>query len=136
MLLNQKQACGYLGIMKLENFRDLVKNGEIGFKIVGKSKFYPKEELDRWQSELTYTDYTNEAKRGGRISLSRQKTDIHDIDVLATLPIKSKLNYFASNSSRKQPTTQKGSSQLARLLEYSLKPTFTTTHALKNPEEK
>lgn len=98
MLLNQKQACGYLGIMKLENFRNLVKNGEIGFKIVGKSKFYPKEELDRWQSELTYTDYTNEAKRGGRISPYRPKQGIHDIDALAIHPIKDKLNYTANNN--------------------------------------
>lgn len=98
MLLNQKQACGYLGIMKLENFRNLVKNGEIGFKIVGKSKFYPIEELDRWQSELTYIDYTNEAKRGGRISPYRPKQGIHDIDALATHPIKDKLNYTANNN--------------------------------------
>lgn len=98
MLLNQKQACGYLGIMKLENFRNLVKNGEIGFKIVGKSKFYPTEELDRWQKELTYIDSTNEVKRGGHTSPYRQKQGIHDIDALATLPIRNKLKYFAESN--------------------------------------
>ena len=98
MLLIQKQACGYLGIMKLENFRNLVKNGEIGFKVVGKSKFYPTEELDRWQKELTYIDSTNEAKRGGHTSPYRPKQDIHDIDALATLPIRNKLKYFAENN--------------------------------------
>ena len=98
MLLNAKQACGYLGIMKLENFRNLVKNGEIGFKIVGKSKFYPTEELDRWQRELTYTDFTKEAKRGGRTSPSPRKTDIIGIDALAKQLTGNKLKYFAKNN--------------------------------------
>jgi hypothetical protein len=98
MLLNAKQACGYLGIIKLENFRNLVKSGQIGFKIVGKSKFYPTEELDRWQKELTYIDSTNEAKRGGHTSPYRPKQGIHDIDALATLPIRNKLKYFAESN--------------------------------------
>lgn len=98
MLLNAKQACGYLGIIKLENFRNLVKRGEIGFKIVGKSKFYPTEELDRWQKELTYIDSTKEVKRGGHISPYQRKQGIHDIDALATLPTRNKLKYFAESN--------------------------------------
>lgn len=98
MLLNQKQACGYLGISKLEHFRNLVKNGEIGFKIVGKSKRFPISELDRWQRELTYFDYTKEVKRGGHTFQSRPKTDIRGIDALAIHPIKDKLNYTANNN--------------------------------------
>lgn len=99
MLLNQKQACGYLGI-DAEDFRFHVNNGEIGFKLTGKhkSKRYPKEELDRWQKELTYTDSTNEAKRGGRTSPSQRKTDIIGIDALASRLIKSKLNYSVKNN--------------------------------------
>ena len=97
MLLNAKQACGYLNI-KAEFFRNLVNRGEIGFKLVNKSKRYPVEELDRWQKELTYIDSTNEVKRGGHTSPYRPKTDIRDIDALATLPIKNRLNYIVKNS--------------------------------------
>ena len=97
MLLNQKQACGYLNI-KAEFFRNLVNKGEIGFKLVNKSKRYPKEELDRWQSELTYIDSTNEVKRGGHTSPYRPKTGIRDIDALAILPIRNKLKYTVKNN--------------------------------------
>ena len=102
MLLNKKQACGYLKDgnnkpMKPENFTALVNSGQIGFKTVGKSKRYPIEELDRWLKELTYIRSTNEAKRGGRISQFRRKTDVIGIDALAEQKIKSKLNYFAKN---------------------------------------
>lgn len=103
MLLNAKQACGYLKDiddkpMKAEHFRNLVNTGKIGFLMVGNSKRYPKEELDRWQRELTYIDCTKEVKRGGRTFQSRPKTDIHDIDALATLPTRNKPKYFAGSN--------------------------------------
>lgn len=96
-LLNAKQACGYLKI-KAEHFRQLVNNGEIGFKTVGKSKRYTIEELDRWQRELTYIDSIKEVKRGGRTSPYRPKTDIIGIDALAKRLIKNKLNYIAESN--------------------------------------
>ena len=103
MLLNAKQACGYLKDgnnkpMKSEHFRLLVKNGEIGFKIVGNSKRYPIEELNRWQKELTYTGSIKEVKRGGRTSRYLPKQGIHDIDALATLPTRNKPKYFAGSN--------------------------------------
>lgn len=103
MLLNQKQACGYLKDidnkpMKAEHFRYLVNTGKIGFLMVKSSKRYTKEELDRWQRELTYIDSTNEVKRGGRTSRYLPKQGIHDIDALATLPTRNKLKYFAESN--------------------------------------
>ena len=92
MLLNAKQACGYLNI-KAEFFRNLVNRGEIGFKWVNKSKRYPVEELDRWQKELTYIDSTNEVKRGGHTSPYQRKQGIIGIDALDSQLIKKKLNY-------------------------------------------
>ena len=103
MLLNAKQACGYLKDiddkpMKAEHFRNLVNTGKIGFLIVGNSKRYPKEELDRWQRELTYIGCTKEVKRGGRTSQFRPKTDIIGLDAQLSQMIKGKLNYTAQKS--------------------------------------
>lgn len=93
MLLNAKQACGYLGI-KAEFFRNLVNRGEIGFKWVNKSKRYPTEELDRWQKELTYIGSTKEVKRGGHTSPYPQNKEIIGLDALLIQTIKSKQNYI------------------------------------------
>lgn len=111
MLLNAKQACGYLKDiddkpMKAEHFRNLVNTGKIGFLMVGNSKRYPKEELDRWQRELTYIDCTKEVKRGGRTSRYLPKQGIKGIDALASQRIKNKLNYFVNPNSLQPQTTQ------------------------------
>lgn len=85
-LLNTKDACGYLGITKQSYFRELVANGEIGYKVIGHTKYFPQTELDRWQNELHYTNYTKETKHIGLTSPYHKKTEITlDLDVLAKL---------------------------------------------------
>ena len=95
MLLNAKQACEYLGIRKIENFRKLVRTGQIGYKEVGRSKYYTKEGLDRWLKELSYTNYIKEEKRGGRTSQYRQNKEIIGLDALLSQATKSKQSYSA-----------------------------------------
>mgnify|MGYP002519681132 CR=1 FL=1 len=64
MLLNQKQACGYLGIGRYI-FETAVEKGLIPFIKPSKRKLFNTEDLDRWQKNtLKHTDFTKGVKRG------------------------------------------------------------------------
>lgn len=74
MLLNAKQACGYLGIGRYL-FESAVNKGYIPFICPSKRRLFNTEDLDRWQRNTqTHTDYTKEAVSGMPISISRDKT--------------------------------------------------------------
>ena len=74
MLLNQKQACGYLGIGRYL-FESAVNQGYIPFVKPSKRRLFNTEDLDRWQRNTqTHTDYTKTEEYGMRISLSHGKT--------------------------------------------------------------
>ena len=94
-LFNAKEAAIYLKIKKADNFRELVNNGEIGFKLVGKTKFYPVMELDRWLNELKYINSTKEEKLGGHTSQYRPKRGIRGLDALRFHKTSEKLSYSA-----------------------------------------
>ena len=95
-LLNATEAMEYLKIKKAENFRKLVNNGEIGFKIIGTTKFYPVMELERWLRELNYISSTKEGTRGGRTSQYRHHKGIIGLDALHFRATKNKLNSIAT----------------------------------------
>ena len=70
-LLTNKEACEYLGIA-YKSFVQIVKKGEIGYVIVGKSKRYTTQELDRWLNHIQYlSDYTSEINRHITTHISR-----------------------------------------------------------------
>lgn len=59
-LLTNKEAAEYLGV-SYKSFQTIVNRGEIGYLIVGKSKRYTTQELDRWLNNTTYhSEYTSE----------------------------------------------------------------------------
>lgn len=59
-LLTNKEACEYLGIA-YKSFVQIVKKGDIGYVIVGKSKRYTTQELDRWLNHtIFHSEFTKE----------------------------------------------------------------------------
>lgn len=75
MLLNQKQACGYLKI-KRYLFDCAVRKGQIPFVQPSKRRLFNTEDLDKWQkSTMKHTDFTKGAKRGMPIYRLPRRTD-------------------------------------------------------------
>lgn len=74
MLLNQKQACGYLGIGRYL-FDTAVNKGLIPYICPSKRKLFNSEDLDRWQKNTqNLIDFTKTEESGMRISISHAKT--------------------------------------------------------------
>ena len=74
MLLNQKQACGYLGIGRYL-FESAVEKGLIPFIQPSKRRLFNTEDLDRWQRNTqTHIDFIKEMEFGMPISISHDKT--------------------------------------------------------------
>ena len=70
-LLTNKEACEYLGIA-YKSFVQIVRKGDIGYVIVGKSKRYTTQELDRWLNRIQYlSDCTSETNRRITTHISR-----------------------------------------------------------------
>lgn len=61
-LITAKEAMKYIGIGKYQNFKALVDRGDIGYKKVGRTKYFTFQELDRWLARPDYlTASINEA---------------------------------------------------------------------------
>jgi excisionase family DNA binding protein len=75
MLLNAKQACGYLGIGRYL-FDTAVDKGLIPFIRPSKRRLFNTEDLDRWQKNTqNLIDYTKTEAFGMPISISFGQTD-------------------------------------------------------------
>ena len=72
-IMNGKEAREYLGLSRY-SFEKAVNNGDIEFKLIGSTKFFPAWCLDKWQRSTTnHIDYTNAAKSITLTSRSYQR---------------------------------------------------------------
>lgn len=82
-LLTAQEAMSYIGIGKYQNFKKLVDDGEIGFKKVGRTKYFTIQELDRWLAKPDYlTAYTSEETSTTHISLLSRKEKEYSLEKL------------------------------------------------------
>ena len=82
-LLTAREAMSYIGIGKYQNFKKLVDDGEIGFKKVGRTKYFTIQELDRWLAKPDYLiAYTSEETSTTHTSLLSKKEKEYSLEKL------------------------------------------------------
>lgn len=82
-LITSQEAMSYIGIGNYQNFKKLVDNGEIGFKKVGRTKYFTIQELDRWLAKPDYlTAYTSEETSTTHTSLLSRKEKEYSLEKL------------------------------------------------------
>lgn len=82
-LITSQEAMSYIGIGNYQNFKKLVDNGEIGFKKVGRTKYFTIQELDRWLAKPDYlTAYTSEETSTTHTSLLSKKEKEYSLEKL------------------------------------------------------
>lgn len=75
-LLTAREAQIYLGIGRYSNFKLIVDKGEIGFKLIGRSKYFTIQELERWLAKPNYhTEYTSAVMSSTHTTPLSLKTD-------------------------------------------------------------
>ena len=103
-LLTKKEALAYIGVKRYQILDNLVRKGELKYKLVGKRIKFPVWSLEQWLQETkTHIDYTKGATFGTRISrMLPNRGKEYSLDSLLEQQTATRLNGMSSKKLLKQ----------------------------------